>query len=693
MLYNFIMDLGKRYDFKKIETKWLDKGINTTVDSTTKFGKTYSIIMPPPNITGMLHMGHVLNITLQDVLTRKAANNSKDVFWLPGLDHAAIATEVKVVDSLKKQGIRKKDLSRDEFLKCCWEWKDKYGSTILNQMKRLGVSCNWDRLRFTLDDKSSKYVIDTFIKLYNDGYLYRAEKMINWDPKFQTALSDEEVVYHDADGILYFLKYKIVDSNDFLIVATSRPETVFGDVAVCVNPNDDRYKKLIGKKVIVPIVGREVPVIADEYVDKEFGTGCLKITPAHDFNDYNIGEKHDLKKINILYPNGKLNENCRNLNGIDRFEARKIVVQRLSENELLFKEEKYQTRIGYSERSNTIVEPRLSRQWFIKMSTLAKPALQAVIDGKIEFHPDKFVNIYRSWLENVQDWCISRQLWWGHRIPVYYFNDRHVAAHDINEAFHIFSKDNKSVRIEDIKQDEDVLDTWFSAALWPEITTYDVCDLPTDDLVTGPDIIFFWVARMVMMSCYLYNTIPFKNVYFTGIIRDKIGRKMSKSLGNSPDPLDLIDKYGADAVRFGILLSSQAGNDLQFDEQLCVQGRNFSTKIWNAFRLINMWKDRIGDIQISDKEINAINDFKEKLGDAQTDVESKFKQYRINEAAMIIYKLVWDDFCSTYLERIKPTFDDDISRDVVDSSSLFLRELMKMLNPFMPFITSEILNS
>lgn len=649
----------------------------------------FSIIMPPPNITGVLHMGHVLNMILQDVLIRHARNSGKEAFWLPGLDHAAIATETKVIESLKKQGIKKSSLTREQFIEHCWQWKEKYGGTIIKQLKALNVCCDWDKLHFTLDKTATKVVIDTFIKLYNDGFIYRAEKMINWDCKARTALSDEEVIFKEAENILYYIKYKLTNSEEYITVATSRPETLFGDVAICVNPTDERYKNFISKNVLVPFIERSIPIISDEYVDKTFGTGCLKITPAHDFNDYILGQKHNLAVVNIMDERGHLNTLCGNFCGQERFSARKNIIESLKAQDLLVKEEHYTTRLGYSERSGVVVEPRLSQQWFIKVKQLSEPALKAVVDEQITFHPERFVNIYRSWLENISDWCISRQLWWGHRIPVYYYKDSMCAAHDINEALKIFQKHDKNVVLDDIRQDDDVLDTWFSASLWPEITTHETAvSLPTDDLVTGPDIIFFWVARMIMMTLYTQKRIPFRNVYFNGIIRDHKGRKMSKSLGNSPDPLQLIDKYGSDGVRFGILLSTQAGNDLKFEEQLCKTGRNFITKIKNAHRLLTIWQENKNNSVIATEEdMKAINIFEGKLHLASEEVEKKLSEYRINEAAMILYKLVWDDFCSTYLEHLKKPFGEKMSVVVVEKSFYFFNELMKLLNPFIPETT------
>ena len=653
----------------------------------------YSIIMPPPNISGVLHMGHMLNMTIQDVLIRYNKNKGKDTYWIPGLDHAAIATENKVIEYLKKEkNIEKKDITREKFLQYCWEWKEKYGNTIIEQIKGINCYCNWDKLHFTLDKDVSDLVKDTFISMFNEGLVYKSKRIVNWDCKNKTALSDEEVIFRDIDSVLYYLKYRFIDSDEYIIIATSRPETIFGDSAICVNPTDERYNKFIGKKVLIPIINKEIEIISDEYVDKEFGTGCLKVTPCHDFNDYNLGKKHNLEFINILNEDGTLNEKCGEFNGLDRTIAKKQVKLKLQELDLLVKEERYKTRIGFSERTNTIVEPRISNQWFLKMEELAKPALKVVLEGNIKFHTEKFVNIYKSWMENIKDWCISRQLYWGHRIPIFYYKDKIIAAHDIDEASKILN-----CNIDEIKQEEDVLDTWFSSALWPIVCTNKIIELPTDDLVTGPDIIFFWVARMIIMSCYLKNEIPFKNVYFTGIIRDNIGRKMSKSLGNSPDTLNLINEYGSDGVRFGILLSTQAGNDLKFEEKLCKQGRNFITKIKNAYRLLNIWKEQFNDIDLNNLEevyhekgcLNEdnIDRFEQLLNETEVEIEQKFKQYRINESAMLIYKLFWDNFCSDLLETQKNKVDK------IGTCKIFylFNRLMKVLNPFIPETTEIFL--
>jgi len=627
--------------------------------------KVYSMIMPPPNITGVLHMGHMLNMTIQDVLIRYNKNKGLKTYWIPGLDHAAIATENKVIDYLKKKkNIEKKNITREDFLKYCWEWKEKYGNTIIEQIKGLNCLVNWDKIHFTLDKNVSDLVKDTFIKMFNEGLIYKSNKIINWDCKNKTALSDEEVIYRDVDSVLYYLKYKLVDSDEYLTIATSRPETIFGDSAICVDPTDGRYSDFIGEKVLVPIINREIEIISDAYVDKDFGTGCLKVTPCHDFNDYELGLKHNLEFINILNEDGTLNENCGEFNGLDRAIAKKQIKLKLQELDLLEKEERYKTRIGFSERTNTIVEPRISSQWFIKMKDLAEPALKLVLEGRIKFHPERFVNNYKSWLENINDWCISRQLYWGHRIPVFYYKDKvvkdkMVAAHDIEEAAKLLDCD-----INEIKQDDDVLDTWFSASLWPIVCTNDLIDLPTDDLVTGPDIIFFWVARMIIMTYYLKKEIPFKNVYFTGIIRDNIGRKMSKSLGNSPDTLNLINEYGSDGVRLGLMLTTQAGNDLKFEERLCKQGRNFVTKLRNARRLLDIWAEYVGGVDLGEAKReyerghcmrkDLIKALYEDVDAVIKSVDEAFTNYRINDAAMILYRFVWDVFCSHYLEEAKP---------------------------------------
>ena len=654
----------------------------------------YSIIMPPPNITGVLHVGHLLNITIQDVLIRYNSNKFRDVYWLPGIDHAAIATENRVIDYLKKEkNIEKDNIGREEFLKYCWEWKNKYGNTIIEQIKSINCRCNWEKLHFTLDKDVSDLVRDTFIKMFNDGLIYRSNRIVNWDCKNKTAISDEEVIFKDVDSVLYYLKYRIVDSNEYLTVATSRPETIFGDSAICVNPTDERYTKFIGRNVLVPIINREIRVIGDKYVDTEFGSGCLKVTPCHDFNDYELGAKHNLEFINILNDDGTLNCKCGEFNNLDINTARKRIKLKLQELNLLIKEEKYRTRIGFSERTNTVVEPKISKQWFIKMSELSKPALRVFLDGRIKFYPEKFVNVYKSWIENINDWCISRQLYWGHRIPIFYYKDKTVAAHDIQEASKLFG-----CNVGEVAQEDDVLDTWFSASLWPIVCTDNLLKLPTNDLITGHDIIFFWVARMIIMTYYLKNEIPFRNVYFTGIIRDNRGRKMSKSLGNSPDVSDLINKYSSDGVRFGILLNSQAGNDLKFDEKFCKQGRNFVTKIKNAYRLLTIWEEQLGGFDMSNLEgddesecqnENNINHFEQLLNEVESKINEKFSEYKINEAAMMLYRLFWDDFCSNLLEEQKRKIDKIGTKRIFN----IFNRLMKLLNPFIPETTEKFLRT
>lgn len=702
------MELDKHYNPTENE-QTLIKEYSERYHSVPNDQEPYVIIMPPPNITGVLHMGHMLNLTIQDVLCRHARQMGKNVCWVPGLDHAAIATETKVIDKLKQLNIDKSQLSREEFLKYCWEWKNEYGNIILTQIKKLGVSCDWSRLLFTLDNQSQKGVLDTFINLYNKGYIYRDFRIINWDPVEKTALSDIEVIYKESKGKLFHLKYYLSDSNtDYLLVATSRPETIFGDVAICVNPEDIRYKHFIGKKVKVPIINRLIPVISDEYVDKDFGTGVLKITPAHDVNDYQLGKKYNLEFIEIIDENGLLTRNdCipEQFQGLDRFIARKEIVKYLENNDYLEKIELYNTRIGYAERSGVVVEPRISKQWFVKMQELSIPAIKALKHGEIKFHPDKFDNTYYNWLENIKDWCISRQLWWGIRIPAFYTPEGNViVAHDLQEAFSKAKINEPNIKIDDLHQDEDVLDTWFSSALWPLSVFNGVSRslnnedkenhdflyyFPTCDLVTGPDIIFFWVTRMIIMSYYITNKPPFKNVYFTGIIRDNKGRKMSKSLGNSPDVLKLIDTYGSDAVRFGILLSTQAGNDLKYDEQLCIQGRNFTTKLWNALRFIAMQEDHLSEQSVDDNSV--YNQMLETINNNEKLLEEKYVQYRINEAAMMVYKFIWDDFCSNYLEKIKVPKGQMMSKQVYNQTLDIYEKLIIMLSPFMPFITNLII--
>ncbi|MCP3660414.1 MAG: valine--tRNA ligase [Bacteroidetes bacterium] len=699
------MQKKNKVDTKSFENKWYahwqEKGYFESNPNPKK--QPYTIVMPPPNVTGILHMGHALNNTIQDILIRKARMEGKEACWVPGTDHASIATEAKVVNMLKEKGIEKSSLTREEFLKYAWEWKEKHGEIIIDQLKHLGISCDWSRNKFTLDEDLSKSVIQYFIKLYDEEYIYRGNRMINWDPIGQTAISDDEVIHKEVDGILYHIKYKISDSNKYVIIATSRPETIMGDVAICVNPNDKRYLDIVEKHAIVPLINKKIPIIQDEYVSMDFGTGCLKVTPAHDINDAKLGIKHKLESIDILNDDGTLNKNAQIFIGEDRFEARKKIIQKLKENNLVVKEEKYKQNIGFSERTNAIVEPKISKQWFIKMEELTKPALTNVLNENIKFHPNKFINMYKSWMNNVKDWCISRQLWWGHRIPAYYLKDgSFVVAENIEKALSKAQNitNDKTLTKKDLKQDEDVLDTWFSSSLWPisvfngviesnneEIKYY----YPTNDLVTAPEIIFFWVARMIIAGYKLKNDKPFNNVYFTGIVRDKEKRKMSKSLGNSPDPIKLMDKYGVDGVRSGMLFCAPAGNDLLFDEKLCEQGRNFSNKIWNAFNLIKLFsKNSDKNRKTKKKDEIAIKWFEAKLNHDLENIQSSFKNFRLSEALMIVYKLVWDDFCSWYLEMIKPAFKEKIPQQVYNKTIEFFEILLKILHPFMPFITEEV---
>ncbi|RNA61644.1 valine--tRNA ligase [Chryseobacterium nematophagum] len=697
------MQISEKYNPQETEQKWYNYWLeNKYFHSEPNEKPPYTVVIPPPNVTGILHMGHMLNNTIQDVLVRRARMQGFNACWIPGTDHASIATEAKVVAKLKSEGINKSDITREEFLKHAWEWTDKYGGTILEQLKKLGCSCDWDRTRFTMEDKLSQQVIKSFVDLYNKGLIYRGYRMVNWDPEAKTNISDEEVIFKEQNGKLYFLKYKIEGSEEFLSVATTRPETIFGDTAVCINPKDERYAHLKGKKVIVPIVNRVIPIIEDEYVDIEFGTGALKITPAHDVNDYEIGQKHNLQMIDALDDDGNLNDYGLHYAGKNRFEVRKQIAKELEEKDLLLKAEDYVNKVGTSERTGAVIEPKVSVQWFLKMSEIAKPALDVVMDDEVKFYPEKFKNTYKHWMENIRDWNISRQLWWGQQIPAYYYGDGEndfVVAENIEEALILARKkmDNPNLEASSLKQDEDALDTWFSSWLWP-ISVFDgLLDpenedinyyYPTSDLVTGPDIIFFWVARMIMAGLEYRKEIPFKNVYFTGIVRDKQRRKMSKSLGNSPDPLELMDKYGADGVRVGILLSSAAGNDLLFDEDLMLQGRNFMTKIWNAFRLINMWNHE--DKPANSAETQTIEWFEHKLNKTIADIDQQFEKFRISDALHLIYKLIWDDFCGLYLEAIKPNFGEGISKEVYNKTITFFEELMKLLHPFMPFLTEEL---
>lgn len=702
------MQISEKYNPQETEQKWYNYWLeNKYFHSEPNDKPPYTVVIPPPNVTGILHMGHMLNNTIQDVLVRRARMQGFNACWVPGTDHASIATEAKVVAKLKSEGINKSDITREEFLKHAWEWTDKYGGTILEQLKKLGCSCDWDRTRFTMEPKLSQQVIKSFVDLYNKGLIYRGYRMVNWDPEAKTNISDEEVIFKEQNGKLYFLKYKIEsstgsDTDEYLSVATTRPETIFGDTAVCINPNDERYAHLKGKKVIVPIVNRVIPIIEDEYVDIEFGTGALKITPAHDINDYEIGQKHNLQMIDALDDDGNLNDHGLHYAGKNRFEVRKQIAKELEEKDLLLKAEDYVNKVGTSERTGAVIEPKVSVQWFLKMSEIAKPALDIVMDDEVKFYPEKFKNTYKHWMENIRDWNISRQLWWGQQIPAFYYGDGEndfVVAENIEEALELAKQktNNDQLTTENLKQDEDALDTWFSSWLWPMSVFDGLLDpenkdinyyYPTSDLVTGPDIIFFWVARMIMAGLEYRKEVPFKNVYFTGIVRDKQRRKMSKSLGNSPDPLELMDKYGADGVRVGILLSSAAGNDLLFDEDLMLQGRNFMSKIWSAFRLINMWNHE--DKPANSTELQAIEWFENKLNKTIAEINDQFEKFRISDALHLIYKLIWDDFCSWYLEAIKPNYGEGISKEVYNKTVALFEELIKLLHPFMPFLTEEL---
>ena len=698
------MQISEKYNPQDTENKWYSYWLeNNYFHSEPNEKPPYTIVIPPPNVTGILHMGHMLNNTIQDVLVRRARMQGFNACWVPGTDHASIATEAKVVAKLKSEGINKSDITREEFLKHAWDWTDKYGGTILEQLKKLGCSCDWDRTRFTMEPKLSQQVIKSFVDLYNKGLIYRGYRMVNWDPEAKTNISDEEVIFKEQNGKLYYLKYKIEGSEEFLSVATTRPETIFGDTAICVNPNDERYAHLKGKKVIIPIVNRVIPIIEDDYVDIEFGTGALKITPAHDTNDYEIGQRHGLPMIDSLDDDANLNDHGQHYAGKNRFDVRKLIAKELEEKDLLLKAEDYVNKVGTSERTGAVIEPKVSVQWFLKMSELGKPALDVVMNDEIKFHPEKFKNTYKHWMENIRDWNISRQLWWGQQIPAYFFGDGEndfVVAETIEEAL-VLAKEksnNQELTIDNLKQDEDALDTWFSSWLWP-ISVFDgMLDpenkdinyyYPTSDLVTGPDIIFFWVARMIMAGLEYRKEVPFKNVYFTGIVRDKQRRKMSKSLGNSPDPIELIEKYGADGVRVGILLSSAAGNDLLFDEELMLQGRNFATKIWNAYRLVQGWnKDET--IKANDADRQAIDWFGHQMDKTIAEVADQFEKFRISDALHLLYKLIWDDFCSWYLEAIKPGYGEPVSKEVYDQTILYFEELMKLIHPFMPFLSEEL---
>ena len=699
------MTIPTQFDAKTIEPKWYDYWMkNNYFHSKPDHRTPYTIVIPPPNVTGVLHMGHMLNNTIQDVLIRRARLKGFNACWVPGTDHASIATEAKVVAKLKAEGINKNDLSREEFLKHAWDWTDKYGGVILEQLKQLGCSCDWDRTKFTMDPDMSASVIRSFVDLYNKGYIYRGYRMVNWDPEAKTTLSDEEVIYEEQQGKLYFLKYKIDGSEDFLTIATTRPETIFGDTAICINPSDERFAHLKGKKAIVPICGRVIPIIEDEYVDIEFGTGCLKVTPAHDMNDRTLGEKHNLEIVDIFNDDATLNSFGLHYQGQDRFVVREGIAKELDTIGALAKTEIHLNKVGTSERTKAVIEPRLSDQWFLKMEELVKPAIQSVlVDEEIKLYPKKFDNTYRHWLENIRDWNISRQLWWGQQIPAYYFGDGaedFVVAESIEEALVLAKQkaNNQQLTANNLTQDADALDTWFSSWLWPMAVFGGIMDpesedfkyyYPTNDLVTGPDILFFWVARMIIAGYEYTGKKPFTNVYLTGLVRDKNRRKMSKSLGNSPDPLDLIEKFGADGVRVGLLLSASAGNDIMFDEELCNQGKAFSNKIWNAFRLIKGWEVSTEISQPESSKV-AIEWYEAKLQQTLVEIEDHFEKYRISDALMSIYKLVWDDFCSWFLEMIKPAYQQPIDQRTFDAAIEMLESNLKLLHPFMPFLTEEI---
>lgn len=712
------MELASKYDPQAVESKWYQYWLDNKLFSSKPDGREpYTVVIPPPNVTGVLHMGHMLNNTIQDILVRRARMEGKNACWVPGTDHASIATEAKVVNRLAQQGIKKTDLTREEFLKHAWDWTHEHGGIILKQLRKLGASCDWDRTAFTMDETRSRAVIHVFCDLYQKGLIYRGVRMVNWDPKAQTALSDEEVIYKDEHSKLYHLKYYVVEQDCqqvdeenvihkdekgyYAVVATTRPETIMGDSAMCINPEDKKNTWLKGKHVIVPLVNREIPVIEDTYVDIEFGTGCLKVTPAHDINDHALGLKHGLETIDIFNDNGTISEAAGLYVGMDRMDVRKQISIDLQNAGLMEKIEDYNNKVGFSERTNVPIEPKLSTQWFLKMQHFADIALPPVMDDDIEFYPKKYKNTYRHWLENIKDWCISRQLWWGHRIPAYYFDNAgkkdFVVAETAEEALKLAQEKNANIKAEDLEQESDCLDTWFSSWLWP-ISLFDGIEhpdnkeinyyYPTSDLVTGPDIIFFWVARMIMAGYEYRGKMPFKHVYFTGIVRDKLGRKMSKSLGNSPDPLVLIDKFGADGVRMGMMLSAPAGNDILFDESLCEQGRNFNNKIWNAFRLVKGWET--ADIEQPKSAEIAVKWFDAKLKEVNEEMQKQFKDYRISEALMTVYKLFWDEFSSWYLEMVKPAYGQPIDQKSYDATLRFFDALLKMLHPFMPFITEEL---
>ena len=698
------MELASKYNPADVEGKWYQYWLDHKLFSSKPDGREpYTVVIPPPNVTGVLHMGHMLNNTIQDILVRRARMEGKNACCVPGTDHASIATEAKVVNKLAAQGIKKTDLTRDEFLKHAWEWTDEHGGIILKQLRKLGASCDWDRTAFTMDEKRSESVLKVFVDLYNKGLIYRGVRMVNWDPKALTALSDEEVIYKEEHSKLYYLKYMVEGDPEgrYAVVATTRPETIMGDTAMCINPNDPKNTWLKGKKVIVPLVGRVIPVIEDDYVDIEFGTGCLKVTPAHDVNDYMLGEKYNLPSIDIFNDNGTLSEAAGLYIGMDRFDVREQIEKDLAAAGLLEKVEAYTNKVGFSERTNVPIEPKLSMQWFLKMQHFADMALPPVMNDELKFYPAKYKNTYKNWLENIKDWCISRQLWWGHRIPAYFLPEGgYVVAATPEEALALAKEKtgNADLKLEDLRQDEDCLDTWFSSWLWP-ISLFDGINnpgneeinyyYPTSDLVTGPDIIFFWVARMIMAGYEYEGKMPFKNVYFTGIVRDKLGRKMSKSLGNSPDPLDLIEKYGADGVRMGMMLSAPAGNDILFDDALCEQGRNFNNKIWNAFRLIKGWEVS-AEVPVPEASELAIRWFEAKQNEVAAEVADLFSKYRLSEALMAVYKLFWDEFSSWYLEMIKPAYGQPINRKVYEATIGFFDNLLHLLHPFMPFITEEL---
>ena len=714
------MELASKYNPADVEGKWYQYWLDNKLFSSKPDGREpYTVVIPPPNVTGVLHMGHMLNNTIQDILVRRARMMGKNACWVPGTDHASIATEAKVVNKLAQQGIKKTDLTREEFLKHAWAWTEEHGGIILKQLRRLGASCDWDRTAFTMDEERSKSVIKVFVDLYNKGLIYRGVRMVNWDPKALTALSDEEVIYKEEHSKLYYLRYFVADDDmtgetgaegeivhrdeqgrRYAVVATTRPETIMGDTAMCINPNDPKNQWLKGKKVIVPLVGRVIPVIQDEYVDVEFGTGCLKVTPAHDVNDYMLGEKYNLQSIDIFNDNGTLSEAAGMYVGMDRFDVRAQIEKDLAAAGLLEKVEAYTNKVGFSERTNVAIEPKLSMQWFLKMQHFADMALPPVMNDELKFYPPKYKNTYRHWMENIKDWCISRQLWWGHRIPAYFLPEGgYVVAETAEQALELAKEKtgNNNLTIGDLRQDDDCLDTWFSSWLWPislfdginrpgneEISYY----YPTSDLVTGPDIIFFWVARMIMAGYEYMGNMPFKNVYFTGIVRDKIGRKMSKSLGNSPDPLDLIDRYGADGVRMGMMLAAPAGNDILFDDALCEQGRNFNNKIWNAFRLVKGWN--VAEAAQPEYARLATEWFEAMLAKTIAEVDDLFGKYRLSEALMVVYKLFWDEFSSWYLEMIKPAYGEPIDQTTYNKTLGFFDTLLKLLHPFMPFITEEL---